>query len=137
RAAHFLQPAKEISDNKPAPDSPFFCMFSGDGYRCRRTVDTGHLKPKTCQVDRIVAGTAPEIGSPAGPDFPFLHKSDKRIRWGLAVPREIIQRYGLVYPVDIGIFHARHPDERINRDEVSMFPRLLPERRSSFFHVSP
>jgi hypothetical protein len=50
RFFYFMQVAEEISDNKPAPDSPFLCIFSSDLYCCRRTIDTDYVKSLTCQV---------------------------------------------------------------------------------------
>jgi hypothetical protein len=106
RAGHFVQVSKEIGDNKPAPGSPVFCMRFGDFNCCRRTVYAGHIEPETRKVDRIIAGTAPEIDGFAGTDYILPHKFNECSRRCFIVPREIFQRYGLVYPVDIGISHT-------------------------------
>src|SRR5665647_3721595 len=50
RFFYFMQVVEEISDNKPAPDSPFLCIFISDLYCCRRTIDTDYVKSLTCQV---------------------------------------------------------------------------------------
>jgi len=41
---------REYQHNKPAPDSPFLCIFISDLYCCRRTIDTDYVKSLTCQV---------------------------------------------------------------------------------------
>jgi hypothetical protein len=119
---HLMQVADEISDNKSAPDSPFFCFFSCDLSGGRRTVDTGYLKPETCQVNRIIACTASKINGPAWPDFPALYKIDRCIRWCPTIPGDFIQRYVLVNPVDVDIFHACYLDGVIGRLVGLMFP---------------
>lgn len=71
RLFYFMQVAEEISDNKPAPDSPFLCIFSSDLYCCRRTIDTDYLKSLVCQVYSKLPAPQPRSMVLQGRTFPF------------------------------------------------------------------
>jgi hypothetical protein len=95
RFFYFMQVVEDISDNKPAPDSPFLCIFSSDLYCCRRTIDTDYVKSlparyiASCRRRNRDQWSCRDILS-------ILNQLNKRILGYLAIPWNFIKRYFLV-----------------------------------------